>query len=297
MTDSTNFPHPLFDFIAYTARLREVRRHNNATALRKESVAEHSWHLAMVSWVLHAEFERESGLSLDLTRMLKLCLMHDLVEIDAGDPSAWSTDPAGTVSPTDAADATGGPDAASAKAGATPDTTADTTAGATADAADKARLEDAVAHERFGALPAPLGPELLALWREYEDGETPEARLVRGIDRLNPALMRLLTGQGWGDVGADAAALDRLQLPRVTASETLTALYTEVREAAVTRGLLPRWPPPPPPPPAPASRVRPGASVRALLSGAGVQVPLSGAGIQVPLSGTGSGHPADLRGR
>ena len=251
MTNPTNFSGPLFDFIAYTARLREVRRHNNATALRKESVAEHSWHLAMVSWVLHAEFERESGLSLDLPRMLKLCLMHDLVEIDAGDPSAWSTDPAGTVSPTDAADTTAGPDAASATPGARPDTTA-----SAADAADKARLEDAVAHERFGALPAPLGPELLALWREYEDGETPEARLVRGIDRLNPALMRLLTGQGWSDVGADAAALDRLQLPRVTASGTLTALYTEVREAAVARGSSPLDPAPRHSPPAPAAAVR-----------------------------------------
>jgi putative hydrolase of HD superfamily len=198
----TNSTRPLFDFIAYTARLREVERHNNATALRKESVAEHSWHLALVSWVLHTEFERESGLSLDLARMLKLCLMHDLVEIDAGDPSAWDTDPAGT--------------------------------------AGKAHLENRVAHERFGALPAPLGPELLALWREYEEGATPEARLVRGVDRLNPALMRLLTGQGWSDVGADTAALDRLQLPRVSTSGTLTALYEEVREAAVERGLLPR---------------------------------------------------------
>ncbi|MGI5351783.1 HD domain-containing protein [Streptomyces sp. CA-250714] len=194
---------PLFDFIAYTARLREVERHNRATATRPESVAEHSWHLAMVCWVLHAEFERESGLRLDLGRMLKLCLMHDVVEIDAGDPSAWHTADEDAV-------------------------------------ADKARTEEAVARERFGALPAPLGPELLALWREYEEGATPEARLVRGVDRLNPALMRLLTGQGWSDVGADAAALDSLQLPRVSVSPALTALYEEVREAAVACGLLRR---------------------------------------------------------
>ncbi|UNZ19861.1 HD domain-containing protein [Streptomyces sp. 891-h] len=191
----------LFDFISYTARLRKVERHNRATPTRPESVAEHSWHLAMVCWVLHAEFERESGLRLDLGRMLKLCLMHDVVEIDAGDPSAWQT---------------AGADAATAKA----------------------RAEDAVARERFGALPEPLGPELLALWREYEEGATPEARLVRGVDRLNPALMRLLTGQGWSDVDADTAALDRLQLPRVSASPTLTALYEEVKQAAVARGLL-----------------------------------------------------------
>ncbi|WP_250301299.1 HD domain-containing protein [Streptomyces sp. NBC_01267] len=189
----------LFDFIAFTARLREVERHNNATSARKESVAEHSWHLALVSWILHREFEREYGHALDLEKMLKLCLMHDLVEIDAGDPSAWSAQPDG----------------------------------------DKARIEEEVAQRRFSGLPDGLGAEFLGLWHEYEEGATPEARLVRGVDRLNPALMRLLTGQGWQDVGADATALDRLQLPRVQASEALTTLYREVRDAAVAQGLLP----------------------------------------------------------
>lgn len=207
----------LFAFVAWTARLREVERHNNATAARRESVAEHSWHLAMVSWVLHREFERETGQALDLERMLKLCLMHDLVEIDAGDPSAWEPE----------------------------------------SAPDKAAVEEAVARRRFGMLmpggaeeaegretgeASGLGGELLALWREYEEGATLEARLVRGVDRLNPALMRWLTGQGWADVDADAAALDRLQLPRVGVSGTLTALYREIRDAAVRDGLLPPAP-------------------------------------------------------
>ncbi|WP_328327688.1 MULTISPECIES: HD domain-containing protein [unclassified Streptomyces] len=188
----------VFDFIAFTARLREVDRHNNATSARKESVAEHSWHLALVSWILHREFERECGHALDLEKMLKLCLMHDLVEIDAGDPSAWLAQ----------------------------------------HNTDKARIEEEVAQRRFAPLPAGLGTEFLALWHEYEEGQTPEARIVRGVDRLNPALMRFLTGQGWQDVGADAEALDRLQLPRIQVSETLTALYQEIRDAAVAQGML-----------------------------------------------------------
>ncbi|MFC7867070.1 hydrolase [Streptomyces sp. S816] len=191
-------PRDLFDAIAHTARLREVERHNNATPDRRESVAEHSWHLALVCWLLHGEFERESGRSLDLARMMKMCLMHDLVEIDTGDPSAWSP----------------------------------------GDREEKARREEAVALRRFGALPGPLADEFLELWHEYERGVTAEARLVRGVDRLNPALMRLLTGQGWHDVPADAEALDRLQLPRVGVSETLTALYRRVREEAQERGLF-----------------------------------------------------------
>ncbi|WP_438296168.1 HD domain-containing protein [Streptomyces sp. HUAS TT7] len=116
-------------------------------------MAEHSWHLALVCWVLHREFEREYEHTLNLEKMLKRCLF-------------------------------------------------------------------------------------LELWHEHEAGSTPEARLVRGVDRLNPALMRYLTGQGWQDVGADAGALDRLQLPRLEASRALTTLYQEVRDAAVAKGLL-----------------------------------------------------------
>ncbi|MFC5719995.1 HD family hydrolase [Streptomyces gamaensis] len=201
----THLPQ-LLDFLSFSARLRDVTRHNNATPDRKESVAEHSWHLALTVWVLHREFERECGHVLDLERMVKMCLVHDLAEIEAGDPSAWVTrNDAGRSE-------------------------------------EKARKEQEIAERRFGALPGPLGDELLAVWREYEDGVTPEARLVRGVDRLNPALMRYLTGQGWQDVGADAAALDALQLPRLAVSETLTALYTEVRDAAVRQGLLPAAP-------------------------------------------------------
>ncbi|MCX4967156.1 HD domain-containing protein [Streptomyces sp. NBC_00654] len=192
-----------FNFITFTARLREVERHNNATPQRKESVAEHSWHLALVSWILHSEFEQELGHALDLEKMLKMCLMHDLVEIEAGDPSAWSTQ-----HNTQRSD-------------------------------DKARIEEEVAQRRFSPLPGKLGAEFLDLWHEYEAGTTPEARIVRGVDRLNPALMRYLTGQGWQDVGADAEALDRLQLPRVQVSEALTALYQEIRDASVAQGLLP----------------------------------------------------------
>ncbi|MFH8337568.1 HD domain-containing protein [Streptomyces sp. AM6-12] len=188
----------LFEVIAHTARLREVERHNHATPERRESVAEHSWHLALVCWLLHAEFEREAGRPLDLARMIKMCLMHDLVEIDTGDPSAWS----------------GG------------------------DRGEKARREEAVALRRFGALPGDLAGEFLELWHEYERGDTAEARLVRGVDRLNPALMRLLTGQGWHGVPAGAEELDRLQLPRVEVSGTLTALYRHIREQAQERGLF-----------------------------------------------------------
>ncbi|MFG2891334.1 HD domain-containing protein [Streptomyces sp. NPDC048248] len=88
-------------------------------------MAEHSWHLAMVSWLLHQQFEREFGHALELERMLKMCLMRDLVEIEAGDPSAWATQHSAEHSH------------------------------------DKARIEEEVAQRRFTPLPGPLGTEFL----------------------------------------------------------------------------------------------------------------------------------------
>lgn len=199
---STISADAVFDFLRYSARLREVTRHNNATAERRESVAEHSWHLALIAWVLHDGFQREFDTELDLTKMLKMCLMHDLVEIDAGDPSAW------TLTTEEANHA-------------------------------KEKAEWAVARERFGALPPPLDAEFLAVWAEHEAGETLEAKLVRGIDRLNPALMRYLTGQGWDEVGATASDLDALVLSRITVSDTLTDIYQRIRDDAIRTGLLP----------------------------------------------------------
>jgi putative hydrolases of HD superfamily len=188
----------LFEFIRFSARLREISRHNEAVPGRRESVAEHSWHLALVCWVLQAEFEREFGTSVDLGRMIKMCLMHDLVEIDTDDVSAWQAERY----------------------------------------AGRAAAEDAAARRIFATLPGELAAEFLGLWEEYEAGATLEARLVRGVDRLNPALMRQLTGQGWSDVDASAADLDALQLPRVGVSATLTELYRSIRRDAVAAGLL-----------------------------------------------------------
>src|SRR3989344_2522506 len=79
----------LFDFVRYSAQLRGITRGNNATPDRKESSAEHSWHLSLTAWILHAEFEKEFGVVISLSRMIKMCIMHDLVEIEVGDVPIW----------------------------------------------------------------------------------------------------------------------------------------------------------------------------------------------------------------
>ena len=122
---------------------------------RHENSAEHSWHLALGLLAI----ARELSLPLDLERALRMALIHDLCEIDAGDVSVY-----------DAA-------ARAAKAKAEGDCVARLAAGGVA-----------------------LGPELEALWLEYEAQETLESRWVRVLDRLMPFIVNLSNGgQAWKD--------------------------------------------------------------------------------------------------
>ena len=194
---STDLP-ALFDFIRFSALLRQVLRTNNATPDRKESVAEHSWHLALMAWMLHSTFEQEFGVPISQERLIKMCLMHDLVEIVVGDVPAWMT----------------------------------------AQRVEISGDEEVAAQEMFARLPVDLQAEMLGLWHEFEASETLEAQIAKGIDRVNPALMRLLTEQGWSDMNGDVALLDRLQLPRVGFSAVLSELYESIKREALEKGLL-----------------------------------------------------------
>lgn len=188
----------LFDFIKFSSQLRSIIRNNNATPDRKESVAEHSWHLALISWILHNSFQDEFNIQISLERMIKMCLMHDLVEINVGDATPWKP----------------------------------------IEREGKARKEEAAAQVIFSKLPSELGKEMLDLWHEFEKGETIESKIARGIDRVNPALMRMITGQGWSDINGDARHLDQIQLPRIEFSKILKELYESIKEESLSTGLL-----------------------------------------------------------
>lgn len=188
----------LFEFIRFSAALRNVVRGNNATVDRRESTAEHSWHLALMAWTLHSAFEREFNVTISQERLIKMCLVHDLVEIVVGDVPVWNLVEREAI----------------------------------------ALQEEAAAQQIFATLPASLGAEMLSLWHEFEQGETLEAKIARGIDRINPALMRMLTNQGWHEVNVDAPQLDRMQLPRIEFSEVLKALYDSIKAEAFAKGLL-----------------------------------------------------------
>lgn len=146
-------------FLAEIDRLKSVVRQSPLIdRSRKENSAEHSWHLAMFALILSGYAD-----GADLLHVVKLLLIHDIVEVDVGDNPIHS----------------GGQDQ---------------------DAI--ARREAQAAERIFGLLPAGQRNEFLELWLEFEAGETPAARFAKALDRLQPLLTNTLTKGGtWTESG------------------------------------------------------------------------------------------------
>jgi len=138
-------------FLLEIDRLKQVERQTSIVGgHRRENTAEHSWHLAMYALVL-----REwSNVDVDLSHVLALCLVHDIVEIDAGDTFAYDT----------------------------------------AAYSDKDEREQRAADRLFGLLPPDQGARFRALWEEYEAMETPESRFANAVDRMQPAMLNHMVG-------------------------------------------------------------------------------------------------------
>ena len=146
-----------FAFLNEADRLKSVLR---ATTLvdgsRPENSGEHSWHLALYALVLADQAEP----GVDINRVIRMLLIHDLVEIDVGDVPIHSQN---------------------GQAHASVETTT-----AEAKAADRI----------FGLLPPDLGPSLRALWEEFEAAETPDALFAKSLDRVQPVMANLMSGGG-----------------------------------------------------------------------------------------------------
>jgi putative hydrolase of HD superfamily len=147
------------DFFLEVDRLKLVERRNRLTdGSRCENTAEHSWHLG-IACVIFARFATEP---VDLLRAVTMALVHDIVEIDAGDTFAYDT----------------------------------------AGEADKRAREEAAADRLFALLADDQGEHLRELWEEYERGDTPEARFVMAVDRMAPMLINLAEGgTAWNEHG------------------------------------------------------------------------------------------------
>jgi putative hydrolase of HD superfamily len=148
------------EFIAECDRLKEVFRQTiNTTSRRAENDAEHSWHLCLCVVVLA---EHANAPALDLLRVLKMLIVHDLVEIDAGDTFAYDT----------------------------------------AAMADQHEREARAADRIFGLLPSDQAREFRALWDEFEAKATAEARFATAVDRFQPMLLNCRTqGAAWNRHG------------------------------------------------------------------------------------------------
>ncbi|CAB4362844.1 MAG: HD domain-containing protein [Actinobacteria bacterium] len=139
-------------FFMEADRLKGVERRNwLADGSRRENTAEHSWHLGIAAMIM-APYATEQ---FDLGTAVCMALVHDIVEIDAGDTFAY--------------DQGGAHD-------------------------DKREREVAAADRLFGLLPAAMGARFRELWDEYELGDTPEARYVMAVDRVAPMLLNLAEG-------------------------------------------------------------------------------------------------------
>ena len=183
-------------FILEADRLKHVQRRSYlADGSRVENSAEHSWHLALMALVL-AEHANEE---INAYRVMQMVVVHDLVEIDAGDTYLYDED----------------------------------------GQSDKAEREAAAADRLFGLLPADQAAELLALWQEFEARETGDARFANSLDRLMPLLHNYTSGgRAWKDHGIRGEQVRRRLSVMGDGSAELWAYAQSIIEEAVAEGML-----------------------------------------------------------
>ncbi|WP_412497970.1 HD domain-containing protein [Vibrio furnissii] len=141
-------------------RLKTVLRRTRVKSAdgRLENSAEHSWHVAMMALLM----QEHANAPVDIDRVIKMLLMHDMVEIDAGDTFVYDT----------------------------------------VASAQQAEKELAAAQRLFGMLPADQGEELFGLWREFEAAQSADAKFAKALDRLIPMMLNYHNqGQSWIENG------------------------------------------------------------------------------------------------
>jgi putative hydrolases of HD superfamily len=183
-------------FILEVEKLKTVLRMTPLLdASRRENDAEHTWELALMA-VLLAEYADEP---VDLARVVKMILIHDIVEIDAGDTFIYD-----------------------AKA-----------------VTDQEAREIAAADRLFGLLPEDQAAEFRALWDEFEARKTPEARFARAMDRLQPLLHNFFTSGGtWHSAGVTRDMVMKRKAVIAGASSRLWTAAQSLIDEGVRREFL-----------------------------------------------------------
>ncbi|MBB3277079.1 MULTISPECIES: HD domain-containing protein [unclassified Pseudoxanthomonas] len=179
----------IVDFILEVDRLKAVtRKIRLRDSDRYENSAEHSWQLALLA----SSLAPHAPAGIDMDRVIRMLLVHDIGEIDTGDTMAFVE---------------GGWE-------------------------ERKAAELVAVRRIFGLLPASEGGPLLALWQEFDDAQTPEAIFANAVDRAMPVLLNLANqGQSWRENGISHERVVRRVGPPIKAGCPALWRYLEVRLA------------------------------------------------------------------
>jgi len=195
-SDVTDRPRQQLALIVEADRLKLVLRRTLVTGgARHENSAEHSWHLALAAMTL----AEHAGAGVEVARVIRMVIVHDLVEIDAGDTFAYD-------------------------------------AAANLGRVDREKL---AADRLFGMLPGEQGTELRSLWDEFEEGRTATARFAIALDRLLPLLLNdLVDGGSWRTHNVTRAQVLRRMAPIEDAIPALWPLVMEIVDRNCAAGRI-----------------------------------------------------------
>ncbi len=184
------------DFILELDKEKNILRQTHLSDFsRRENDAEHAWHMAVMLYLLR-EYANEP---FDLAKAMMMALIHDVVEIDAGDTYAYDEEAKAT----------------------------------------QAEREARAAERIFGLLPDDQRDELRALFEEYEAQETPEAHIVRSMDSLQPLLLNDATGgRDWRSHGVRMAQVIMRQEPGRLGSEKIWQFSKALIERNTAEGKI-----------------------------------------------------------
>ncbi len=184
------------DFILKIDQLKNVFRQTHLTGHgRRENDAEHAWHMAMMAYLLK-EYSNED---IDLLKVIMMCLIHDIVEIEAGDTYAY--DEEGKKS--------------------------------------QKEREEKAKHQLYSLLPEDQAQDLMDLFDEFEERKSPEARFVRAMDNLQPLLLNDANDGGdWKSHQVKAWQVYERQKQTQAGSEKLYELTDQLLKKHIEEGNL-----------------------------------------------------------
>ncbi|MBO7574505.1 MAG: HD domain-containing protein [Bacteroidales bacterium] len=185
------------DFILEIDKEKSIFRQTHLSGHgRAENDAEHAWHMAVMAWLLR-EYANEH---VDVAKVMMMCLIHDIVEIDAGDTYAY--DPAGLQT-------------------------------------QQAR-EDAAKERIYSLLPEDQKAELVAMFDEFENWSSPEARFAHALDNLQPLMLNGSNdGADWKAHGVTARQVYGRQNKTRLGSERLFEVVDGIIREQIRKGNLP----------------------------------------------------------